>query len=67
MPDMSPKKTPMPSQAPDVRNKNFSEVALGYTREMAVGEAKLPELQKQALRSRLPVRIDIPRLSAGGP
>ena len=28
MPDMSPKKTPMPSQAPDVRNKNFSEVAL---------------------------------------
>ena len=40
MPDMSPKKTPMPSQAPDVRNKNFSEVALGYTREMAVGEAK---------------------------
>lgn len=40
MPDMSPKKTPMPSQAPDVRNKNFSEVALGYTREMAVCEAK---------------------------
>ena len=29
-------KTPMPSQEPDVRNKNFKEVALGYTEEMAV-------------------------------
>ena len=34
------KKTPMPSQDPNVRNKNFDEVALGYTKEMAVGEAK---------------------------
>ncbi len=34
------KKTPMPSQDPDVRNKNFEEVALGYTKEMAVGEAQ---------------------------
>ncbi len=34
------KKTPMPSQDPDVRNKNFSEVALGYTKEMAMGEAE---------------------------
>ncbi|MDD5823246.1 MAG: NADPH-dependent glutamate synthase [Firmicutes bacterium] len=33
-------KTPMPSQEPDVRNKNFDEVALGYTEEMAIGEAK---------------------------
>ena len=31
MPNMSLKKNPMPSQEPDVRNKNFLEVALGYT------------------------------------
>ena len=31
MPNMNPKKCPMPEQAPDVRNKNFDEVALGYT------------------------------------
>jgi glutamate synthase (NADPH/NADH) small chain len=30
----------MPEQAPDVRNRNFREVALGYTPEMAVEEAK---------------------------
>lgn len=35
----NPKKTPMPEQAPDVRNKNFSEVALGYTEELAIEEA----------------------------
>lgn len=29
----------MPEQAPDVRNKNFLEVAVGYTEEMAVNEA----------------------------
>lgn len=40
MPNMSLKKNPMPSQEPNVRNKNFLEVALGYTKEMAVDEAK---------------------------
>ena len=30
----------MPEQAPDVRNKNFEEVALGYTAEMAIEEAQ---------------------------
>ena len=34
------KKTPMPEQDPDVRNKNFKEVALGYTEEMAMDEAQ---------------------------
>ena len=38
--NMNPLKNPMPSQDPDVRNKNFQEVALGYTAEMAVDEAK---------------------------
>ena len=40
MRNMDPKKCPMPSQEPNVRNKNFNEVALGYTYEMAVNEAK---------------------------
>ena len=40
MPNMSLKKNVMPSQKPDVRNKNFNEVALGYTYEQAVNEAK---------------------------
>ena len=38
--NMDPKRCPMPSQAAHVRNKNFDEVALGYTPEMAVNEAK---------------------------
>ena len=37
---MSPNKNPMPVQAPDVRNGNFDEVALGYTEEQAIDEAK---------------------------
>ena len=31
MPNMSPTKVPMPQQDPNVRNKNFEEVATGYT------------------------------------
>ena len=37
MPNMSPKKAPMPS---NVRNKNFLEVATGYTEEVAIEEAQ---------------------------
>lgn len=39
MADMSPKKTPVSEQAPDVRNKNFEEVCLGYSESEAVKEA----------------------------
>ena len=39
MPNMSLTKVPMPEQKPDVRNKNFEEVAMGYTPEMAKEEA----------------------------
>ena len=53
--NMDPKKCPMPSQDPNVRNKNFDEVALGYTYEMAVNEARpLPDLPEEAVRVRLP-------------
>ena len=40
MPNMSKEKHPMPSQEPDVRNKNFLEVAMGYDEETAVEEAR---------------------------
>ncbi len=40
MPNMSLKKNEMPSQAPDIRNKNFLEVTLGYSEEQAIDEAK---------------------------
>lgn len=40
MANMSPKKNEMPSQEAMVRNKNFLEVALGYSEEQAVDEAK---------------------------
>lgn len=39
MPNMSLKKNEMPSQAPSVRARNFDEVALGYTEEIAIDEA----------------------------
>ena len=56
MPNMDPKKCPMPSQDPNVRNKNFKEVALGYTAEMAVNEAKrCLQCKKPACRTGCPV------------
>ena len=36
---MNPKMTPMPQQKPEIRNKNFKEVAIGYTKELAMEEA----------------------------
>ena len=39
MPNMSLKKNPMPAQEPEVRARNFKEVALGYTAEQAIDEA----------------------------
>ncbi len=61
MPNMMPTKHPMPSQEPDVRNRNFSEVALGYDAETAIDEAKRCLNCKQKFCvSGCPVRIDIP-------
>ena len=39
MANMTKVKTPMPEQDPKVRARNFKEVSLGYTAEMAVEEA----------------------------
>ena len=61
MPNMDPKKCPMPVQDPEVRNKNFSEVALGYTPEMAVNEARrCLHCKNKPCVSGCPVGIDIP-------
>ena len=61
MANMSLTKLPMPSQDPDVRSHNFSEVALGYTAEMAVEEAKrCLGCKKPACVPGCPVEIDIP-------
>ena len=59
--NMDMKKCPMPVQEPDVRNKNFDEVALGYTYEMAVNEARrCLNCPKKPCQSACPVQIDIP-------
>ena len=59
--NMSPNKCPMPVQDPEVRRNNFEEVALGYTYEMAVEEAKrCLNCPKKPCRSARPVAIDIP-------
>lgn len=52
---------PMPEQAPDIRNKNFLEVAKGYTEEMAVREAmRCLNCRKKPCVSGCPVNIKIP-------
>ena len=59
--NLDPKKCPMPSQDPNVRNKNFKEVALGYTAEMAVNEAKrCLNCPKKPCVEGCPVSIKIP-------
>ena len=61
MPNMSLKKNEMPVQAPDVRNKNFSEVALGYTKEQAIDEAnRCLNCKHKPCVGGCPVAIDIP-------
>lgn len=58
---MEPKKHEMPSQAPEVRAHNFNEVALGYTAEIAVEEAKrCLDCKNQPCVSSCPVNISIP-------
>ena len=40
MPNMQMNKTPMPTREAEKRNKDFEEVTLGYTEEMALNEAQ---------------------------
>ena len=59
--NMDPKKCPMPVQEPEVRRRNFDEVALGYTYEMAVNEARrCMNCKNKPCTTACPVSIDIP-------
>ena len=61
MPNMSLKKNEMPSQAPEVRAKNFLEVAEGYTKEQAIDEAnRCLNCKNKPCVGGCPVAIDIP-------
>lgn len=52
---------PMPEQMPNVRNKNFDEVALGYTEDMAIREAmRCLKCRTKPCVSACPVSIRIP-------
>ncbi len=65
MANMSLKKNEMPSQAPDERNQNFREVALGYTREQAMDEAaRCLGCKHRPCVSGCPVNIHIPEFIA---
>ncbi|MCQ2566881.1 MAG: NADPH-dependent glutamate synthase [Mogibacterium sp.] len=58
-------KTPMPQQEPNVRNKNFDEVALGYSREDAVNEAqRCLNCPQHPCVSGCPVNVRIPEFIA---
>jgi len=58
-------KNPMPSQEPDVRNKNFDEVALGYTEEQAISEAqRCLNCKHMPCMGGCPVRVKIPQFIA---
>ncbi len=61
MPNMNPKKNPMPTQEPLVRANNFDEVALGYTEQMALDEAaRCLNCKNMPCVSGCPVGIAIP-------
>ena len=65
MANMSLTKNPMPEQDPIVRTGNFDEVALGYTPEMAVDEAKrCLNCRNMPCRSGCPVSVRIPEFIA---
>ena len=61
MPNMSLKKVEMPTQDGEVRRNNFDEVALGYTKEMAMEEAdRCLNCPTKPCVSGCPVSVNIP-------
>ncbi len=59
--NMSLEKVPMPEQPGDVRNKNYDEVTLGYTEEMAMEEARrCLDCKHKPCVSGCPVKVRIP-------
>ena len=62
---MSLTKVVMPEQEPNVRNKNFDEVTLGYTKEMAMEEAtRCLNCKNKPCVSKCPVNVSIPEFIA---
>ncbi len=62
---IDPKKHEMPTQDPKVRARNFKEVALGYSEEVAVAEAnRCLNCKNQPCVSGCPVNIRIPEFIA---
>lgn len=65
MANMNPQKLPMPEQDPNVRNKNFDEVTLGYTAEMAMEEAtRCLGCKHKPCVNGCPVAVQIPEFIA---
>ncbi len=65
MANMSLVKTPMPEQDPKVRARNFKEVALGYTAEMAMEEAgRCLKCKNPKCVEGCPVNVRIPEFIA---
>ena len=65
MPNMSLKRNKMPEQEPNIRNKNFDEVSLGYTEEQAIDEAKrCLNCKNRPCVGGCPVNIRIPEFIA---
>ena len=65
MANMSLTKNPMPSQDPNVRNKNFDEVALGYTEAQALDEAqRCLNCKAKPCMTGCPVMVHIPEFIA---
>ena len=61
MPNMKIPRTEMPQQDPQVRARNFLEVATGYTMQMALDEAsRCLNCKHKPCVAGCPVNIDIP-------
>ncbi len=61
MANMSLKKNAMPHQDPNIRNKNFLEVALGYTLEQAIDESnRCLNCKHKPCINGCPVQVSIP-------
>ena len=61
MRNMNLKKTPIPEQRSDIRNKNYEEVTLGYTDEMALEEAnRCLQCKHKPCMKGCPVNVLIP-------
>ena len=61
-PNMSKSKVKMPLQDPNIRNKNFKEVALGYTKEQAIEEAmRCIDCKNPRCVEGCPVNVPIPQ------